>query len=53
MVCVLPFRASCDALEALITNNKNRFKNLGEYTVQVKLMANAVAEIRMSVVADA
>jgi large subunit ribosomal protein L9 len=28
-------------------------KNLGEYTVQVKLMANAVAEIRMSVVADA
>ena len=33
MVCVLPFRASCDALEALITNNKNRFKNLGEYTI--------------------
>lgn len=33
MVCVLPFRASCDALEALITNNKNRFKNLGEYAI--------------------
>ena len=28
-------------------------KTLGEYTVQVKLLASAVAEIRMSVVADA
>ena len=28
-------------------------KTVGEYTVQVKLMANAVADIRMSVVADA
>ncbi|MBO6158986.1 MAG: 50S ribosomal protein L9 [Firmicutes bacterium] len=28
-------------------------KSLGDYTVQVKLMANAVAEVRMSVVADA
>ena len=28
-------------------------KTVGEYTVQVKLLASAVAEIRMSVVADA
>lgn len=31
MVCVLPFRASCDALQALLESNKNRFKNLSEY----------------------
>lgn len=33
IVCVLPFRASCDALESLITNNKKSFKNLGKYTI--------------------
>lgn len=31
MVCVLPYRASCDAFEALITSNK--FKNLSSYKV--------------------
>jgi hypothetical protein len=31
IVCVLPYRASCDALENLITNNKNQFKNLNSY----------------------
>lgn len=33
IVCVLPFRASCDALESLIENNKARFKNLSKYTI--------------------
>lgn len=31
MVCVLPYRASCDAFEELITSNK--FKNLSSYEV--------------------
>ncbi len=31
IVCVLPYRASCDALEALLT--KNKFKNLSEYEI--------------------
>ena len=31
----------------------DEIKTVGEYTVQVKLLASAVAEIRMSVVADA
>lgn len=31
IVCVLPYRASCDAMEVLITVNKDRFKNLGQY----------------------
>lgn len=31
IVCVLPFRASCDALEELIKNNK--FKNLSSYKI--------------------
>lgn len=31
IVCVLPFRASCDALEKLIKNNK--FKNLSKYKI--------------------
>jgi hypothetical protein len=31
IVCVLPFRASCDALEELLKNNK--FKNLNSYEV--------------------
>lgn len=33
MVVVLPYCASCDALEALIKNNKEQFKNLGEYEI--------------------
>lgn len=33
MVFVLPFRASCDALQSLIERNKDRFKNLGSYFI--------------------
>ena len=33
IVCVLPFRASCDALENLIIENKERFKNLCGYEI--------------------
>lgn len=33
IVMILPFRASCDAMAALICKNKNRFKNLGEYDI--------------------
>ena len=33
IVCVLPFRAACDAMAALIKENKTRFKNLGEYEI--------------------
>lgn len=33
MVCVLPYCASCDALEELIKNNKDKFKNLNEYEI--------------------
>ena len=33
IVCVLPYRASCDALENLITCNKDKFKNLGDYQI--------------------
>ena len=33
VVCVLPYCASCDALEALIKNNCDKFKNLNEYEV--------------------
>ena len=33
MVVVLPYCASCDALEALIKNNKDQFKNLGGYEI--------------------
>ncbi|MDR1610551.1 MAG: Eco57I restriction-modification methylase domain-containing protein [Candidatus Symbiothrix sp.] len=33
IVCVLPYRASCDALEHLITNNSNKFKNLNAYEI--------------------
>ena len=33
IVCVLPFRASCDALEKLILDNKERFKNLNQYEI--------------------
>lgn len=33
IVCVLPYCASCDALEELIKNNKSKFKNLNEYEV--------------------
>lgn len=31
IVCVLPFRASCDAMASLIARNKSRFSNLCDY----------------------
>lgn len=31
IVCVLPFRASCDAMATLIKANKRKFKNLNKY----------------------
>ncbi len=33
IVCVLPYCASCDALEALIHENADKFKNLQNYTI--------------------
>ncbi|MDO5760959.1 MAG: DEAD/DEAH box helicase family protein, partial [Bacteroidota bacterium] len=33
IVCVLPYRASCDALEKLLKDNKTLFKNLNEYEI--------------------
>lgn len=33
IVCVLPYRASCDALETLITDNKDKFSNLKDYEI--------------------
>jgi len=33
IVCVLPYCAACDALEELIKNNQDRFKNLKDYTI--------------------
>lgn len=33
IVCVLPYCASCDALEQLINNNIEKFKNLNEYKI--------------------
>lgn len=33
IVCVLPYCASCDALEELIKDNKDKFKNLNEYEI--------------------
>ena len=33
IVCVLPFRASCDAMSALIQKNRDRFKNLCDYEI--------------------
>lgn len=33
IICVLPYRASCDAMEALIKSHTNEFKNLGEYEI--------------------
>ena len=33
IVCVLPYRASCDAMSTLIRKNKDRFKNLGDYEI--------------------
>lgn len=33
IVCVLPYRASCDALQSLIINNKSKFKNLSSYEI--------------------
>ena len=33
VVFVLPFRASCDAMETLLNDNKNKFKNLCSYQI--------------------
>jgi hypothetical protein len=33
IVCVLPYRASCNALENLIIRNKSKFKNLNKYEI--------------------
>lgn len=33
IVCVLPYCASCDALETLIKKNKTMFRNLGDYEI--------------------
>lgn len=33
IVCVLPYCASCDALEELIKSKKNKFQNLSEYEI--------------------
>ncbi len=33
MVFVLPYRASCDAMEQIIAENKNAFKNLSDYEI--------------------
>lgn len=33
MVCVLPFRASCDAMSTLIQRNRDKFKNLSDYKI--------------------
>lgn len=33
IVCVLPYCASCDALEELLKNNKEKFKNLNQYEI--------------------
>ncbi len=33
IVCVLPYRASCDAFENLIKINKKKFKNLNSYEI--------------------
>lgn len=33
IVCVLPFRASCDAMSALIRSNSTLFKNLSDYEI--------------------
>lgn len=33
MVFVMPFRSSCDAIERMIIENKEKFKNLGSYEI--------------------
>lgn len=33
IICVLPFRTSCDALEELLKNNKQLFKHLKRYNI--------------------
>lgn len=33
IVCVLPFRASCDAMASLINQHRDRFKNLCDYEI--------------------
>lgn len=44
IVCVLPYRASCDAMETLIRTHADEFKNLGEYEI---LNISGVANERM------
>ena len=33
IVCILPYCASCDALEKLLVDNREKFKNLGNYKI--------------------
>lgn len=33
IVCVLPYRASCDAFETLVKEHRDDFKNLGQYEI--------------------
>jgi superfamily II DNA or RNA helicase len=33
IVCVLPYRASCDAMETLIATHKDQFKNFSQYVL--------------------
>lgn len=33
IVCVLPYRASCDAFESLVKKHKKEFKNLSQYEI--------------------
>ena len=33
IVCVLPYRASCDAFEALVKGHQEEFRNLGQYEI--------------------
>lgn len=33
IVCVLPYRASCDALESLLNQYSDHFRNLSQYTI--------------------
>lgn len=33
IVCVLPYKASCDAMAALLRKHRDKFKNLGDYEI--------------------
>ena len=33
IVCVLPYKASCDAMAALLLKHRDKFKNLGDYEI--------------------